>query len=90
MGAEQIFNRWLRHDAVVANERGTMFTESGGTREIQGVCHVEWLQHRSHHEERDRKSIASSGEFVGDGKRQRAVVVRKRWNLRHVESNDLC
>jgi PAS domain S-box-containing protein len=33
---------------------------------------------------------ASSGEFVGDGERQRAVLVRNWWNLRHVESNDLC
>jgi hypothetical protein len=33
---------------------------------------------------------ASSWEFVGDGERQRAVLVRNRWNLRHVESNDLC
>ena len=33
---------------------------------------------------------ASSGEFVGDGERQRAVLVRNRWNLRHVESKDLC
>jgi DNA adenine methylase len=35
-------------------------------------------------------TYASSGEFVGDGERQRAVLVRNRWNLRHVESNDLC
>jgi hypothetical protein len=34
--------------------------------------------------------IASSGEFVGDGKRQRAVLVRNWWNLRHVESKDRC
>ena len=34
--------------------------------------------------------FASSGEFVGDGERQRAVLVRNRWNLRHVESKDLC
>jgi Tol biopolymer transport system component len=34
--------------------------------------------------------FASSGEFVGDGERQRAVLVRNWWNLRHVESNDLC
>ena len=33
---------------------------------------------------------ASSGEFVGDGERQRAVLVRNRWNLRHVESKDIC
>ena len=33
---------------------------------------------------------ASSGEFVGDGERQRAVLVRNWWNLRHVESKDLC
>lgn len=33
---------------------------------------------------------ASSGKFVGDGERQRAVAVRKRRNLRQVESNDFC
>ena len=33
---------------------------------------------------------ASSGEFVGDGGRQRAVLVRNPWNLRQVESKDLC
>ena len=36
------------------------------------------------------EEFASSGEFVGDGERQRAVLARNRWNLRHVESNDLC
>jgi len=36
------------------------------------------------------QNVASSWEFVGDGERQRAVLVRNRWNLRHVESNDLC
>jgi hypothetical protein len=36
------------------------------------------------------ETYASSGEFVGDGERQRAVLARNRWNLRHVESNDLC
>jgi hypothetical protein len=36
------------------------------------------------------ENIASSGKFVGDDERQRAVLVRNRWNLRHVESNDLC
>ena len=34
--------------------------------------------------------FASSGEFVGDRERQRAVAVRNRWNLRQVESKDLC
>jgi hypothetical protein len=33
--------------------------------------------------------LASSGEFVGSGERQRAVLVRNWWNLRHVESKDL-
>jgi hypothetical protein len=36
------------------------------------------------------KNKASSGEFVGDGERQRAVLVRNSWNLRQVESKDLC
>ena len=36
------------------------------------------------------KNNASSGEFVGDRERQRAVAVRNRWNLRQVESKDLC
>ena len=31
-----------------------------------------------------------TGEFVGDGERQRAVLVRNWWNLRHVKSKDLC
>jgi hypothetical protein len=34
--------------------------------------------------------LASLGEFVGDGERQRAVLVRNPWNLRQVESKDLC
>ena len=34
--------------------------------------------------------FASSGEFVGDGERQRAVLVRNCRSLRQVESNDLC
>jgi hypothetical protein len=33
---------------------------------------------------------ASSGKFVGDGERQRAVSVRNRRSFRQVESNDLC
>ena len=33
---------------------------------------------------------ASSGEFVGDSEPQRAVLLRNCWNLRHVESKDLC
>jgi hypothetical protein len=33
---------------------------------------------------------ASSGEFVGEGERQRAVSARNRRNFRNVESNDLC
>ena len=36
------------------------------------------------------KNLASSGKFVGNGERQRAVAVRNRRNLRQVESNDLC
>ena len=36
------------------------------------------------------KHFASSGEFVGDGERQRAVSVRNRRNFRQVESKDLC
>ena len=34
--------------------------------------------------------FASSGKFVGDGERQRAVSMRKRRNFLQVESNDLC
>jgi hypothetical protein len=37
-----------------------------------------------------REYFASSGEFMGDGERQRAVLVRNLWNLRQVESKDLC
>jgi hypothetical protein len=36
------------------------------------------------------QKCASSGEFVGDCEGQRAVLVRNWWNLRHVESKDLC
>ena len=36
------------------------------------------------------QNFASSGEFVGSGERQRGVLVRNPWNLRQVESKDLC
>ena len=35
-------------------------------------------------------NFASSGEFVGDGERQRAASARNRWNFLQVESKDLC
>jgi hypothetical protein len=34
--------------------------------------------------------FASSGKFVGDGERQRAISVRNRRSFRQVESKDLC
>jgi sugar lactone lactonase YvrE len=38
----------------------------------------------------DGKILASSGKFVGDGERQRAISVRNRRSFRQVESKDLC
>ena len=38
----------------------------------------------------EAEKFASSGEFVGDSEPQRAVLLRNCWNLRHVESKDLC
>jgi hypothetical protein len=62
-----------------AQERKGLWFSLYGT-----LCVVATLEFIQHH------FSASLGEFVGDSERQRAVLVRNPWNLRQVESKDLC
>lgn len=76
---ERMRRQGLVHEGIELRYRGRGHRID--FRELTGRAITVYAQH---------EIIASSGEFVGDSEPQRAVLLRNCWNLRHVESKDLC